>query len=648
VAEASVLPVRGAGGIAARLGRWLWPSLLGLVPVASLGAAQGGYFPSAWGWAALGLLWASGLAIVLRSSTRLSSAERAFVVAWGGLVAWIALSIAWSRDLPQTVLELERAIVYVCGALALVVIAQTRSARCVLGGLLAGISLISAFSLATRLFPGQLQVYDRSAVYRLAQPIGYWNGLAIFTAMGALLALGFAARARLPAVRAVCAGLVVMLLPTFYFTFGRSGWIALAAGLVVAALIDPRRLQLLATLLVVAPASVAGVWLAAHSHGLTRAGAPAARAAHDGHRLAVALVLLAAVNAIAVMLLEFVERRVVVPAAARRAFAVALVVSLAVGLSLTFARYGGPSTLARKGYAAFKAPPPHVVNLNRRLLNFSGNGRYELWRLAWRDGRNHPWFGSGAGTYERYFLRHQPPNVGRVRDAHGLYIETLAELGPVGLILLLACLGIPLVVAVRARMHPVVPAAAGAYAAFLVHAIADWDWELPAVTLAAILCGGAILVAGRRYGKVRLLSVPVRSVALTLIVVVGAFASIGLVGNSALKASDAARRAGRWDRAASDARRARSWMPWSPAPWSALGEAQLGAGLVRNARASFRKAVSMDPGDWELWYDVARASTGHERFAALQHVVALYPRSRLLPAHLVTISTAQPVTPGLG
>jgi hypothetical protein len=571
------------------------------------------------------------LAIVLRSSVRVSDAERVFLVAWGGLAAWIAFSIIWSRDLPQSVLELERAIVYVSGVLAVVVIAKTRSARYVLGGLLAGISLIAAFSLATRLFPGQLQVYDRSAVYRLAQPIGYWNGLAIFTAMGSLLALGFAARARRLAVRAVCAGLVVILLPTFYFTFGRSGWIALAAGIAVAVLIDPRRLQLVTTLLVMAPAPVAGVWLAAHSHGLTRAGAPAALAAHDGHRLAVALALLAVANGIALMLLVSVERRIVVPAVARRAFAVGLVAMLAVVLALTFARYGSPSTLVRKGYAAFKAPTPHVVNLNRRLLSFSGNGRYELWRLAWLDARDHPWLGSGAGSYERYFLRHQPPKVGRVRDAHGLYVETLAELGPVGLILLLASLGIPLVVAVRVRTHPLVPAAAGAYAAFLVHAIADWDWELPAVTLAAILCGGAILVAGRRSGKVRLLAVPARSVALTAVVAAGAFASIGLIGNSALKASDADRRDGRWDHAASEARRARSWMPWSPAPWSALGEAQLGAGLVRSARESFRKAAAMDPQDWELWYDVARASTGEGRTAALRRAVALYPRSRLLP-----------------
>src|SRR5258705_279 len=112
-----------------------------------------------------------------------------------------------------------------------------------------------------RLFPRQLRVYDRSAVYRLAQPLGYWNALAIFTAIGVILALGFAARGRSFATRAISAAILVPLLATFYFTFGRGGWIALGVGLTVMVLIDPRRLQLLATLLVVAPSCVAAISL---------------------------------------------------------------------------------------------------------------------------------------------------------------------------------------------------------------------------------------------------------------------------------------------------------------------------------------------------------------------------------------------------
>jgi hypothetical protein len=76
-------------------------------------------------------------------------------------------------------------------------------------------------------------------------------------------------------------------------------------------------------------------------------------------------------------------------------------------------------------------------------------------------------------------------------------VETLAEVGPVGLSLLLAALAVPLVAAVRARACSLAAAGAGAYAAFLVHAGLDWDWEMPAVTLAGFLCGIGILAADR-------------------------------------------------------------------------------------------------------------------------------------------------------
>jgi hypothetical protein len=41
-------------------------------------------------------------------------------------------------------------------------------------------------------------------------------------------------------------------------------------------------------------------------------------------------------------------------------------------------------------------------------------------------------------------------------------------------------------------------AAAGAYVAFLFHAGVDWDWEMPAVTVAGLACGVA-LMAERKF-----------------------------------------------------------------------------------------------------------------------------------------------------
>ena len=120
------------------------------------------------------------------------------------------------------------------------------------------------------------------------------------------------------------------------------------------------------------------------------------------------------------------------------------------------------------------------------------------WRAALNEYRAHPALGDGAGAFGRYWLQHPSadPGVQGTRDAHSLYIETLAELGPFGLALLLIALGAPLAALPRAR-SPAVPAAAGAYVAYLVHAAVDWDWEMPAVTLAALLCGAAVLAASR-------------------------------------------------------------------------------------------------------------------------------------------------------
>jgi O-antigen ligase len=138
-----------------------------------------------------------------------------------------------------------------------------------------------------------------------------------------------------------------------------------------------------------------------------------------------------------------------------------------------------------------------------RSLGVIGD-RPDQWRVAWRAFANNPWLGTGAGTFRDYWLEERPIRTD-VLDAHSLYLETLGEVGAVGFALLLVALALPAVAAVRARSEPLVPAAAGAYVTFLVHCAIDWNWEIPAVTLAALLCGAALLRAcdGRRSGDRR-------------------------------------------------------------------------------------------------------------------------------------------------
>jgi Flp pilus assembly protein TadD len=102
-------------------------------------------------------------------------------------------------------------------------------------------------------------------------------------------------------------------------------------------------------------------------------------------------------------------------------------------------------------------------------------------------------------------------------------------------------------------------------------------------------------------------------------------AIVGLVGASALTASEEALDKGRWEEAEDEARKAERWWPWSPEPWTRLGAAQLGAGDSAAAAASFRRAVAKDRGDWELWYDLHATTEGAESARALAEVRRLNP-----------------------
>ena len=56
-----------------------------------------------------------------------------------------------------------------------------------------------------------------------------------------------------------------MLVPTMYFTFSRGAWLSLAAALVVLIAMERRRLQMITTILVVAPWSAIAIWSASHT-----------------------------------------------------------------------------------------------------------------------------------------------------------------------------------------------------------------------------------------------------------------------------------------------------------------------------------------------------------------------------------------------
>ena len=221
--------------------------------------------------------------------------------------------------------------------------------------------------------------------------------------------------------------------------------------------------------------------------------------------------------------------------------AVVVAVALLAGLAGVFAHYGSPSKIAHRTYHSFTGPPTGGQNLNSRLFSFSNNGRTVLWHAAWNEFRAHPVAGGGAGSFQRWWLAHRT-NGYYVTDAHNLYAQTLGELGLIGGALLALFLGLPLVAAVRARWHPLAATAFGAYVAYLVHCIVDWDWQVPAVTLLALFAGAALVVAarGESQAAARPLGRTVRIVIGALAALAAVVAFVGLIGNIALARSEQA------------------------------------------------------------------------------------------------------------
>ena len=600
--------------------------------VTAANASQGAYFSQSWGWVALAFLVPTSVLLIVDGASapgRLRAAFAGLMVAFG---VWIALSATWSISSAASIREVERMLVYVALALAVALVLRRGDGPAVLAGIALGVTLVCTYALATRLLPDRLHTFDDAIdSYRLAAPLGYWNSLGLLAVLGVLAALGFVAHARRIQLALAAAAAVPIMSMTLYFTFSRGAWGALTVGLVAAVALDPRRMRLLWTSLLVGVPSAACIAYASTFEALTSENARAAAAERAGHRVAVVMCIAIAASALAAWVARWVSRRVEVSARGRRRFPAALVscaVLIAVG---ALAAAGGPLAAFHGVQNRFNAETTGAeVDLNERLFSVSGNGRSEQLRVAWNAGREHPVIGNGSGTFE-YIWYENRPDLLVVRDAHSLYMETFAELGVVGLGVLVAALLVLVAGAIRARRTRYTAAAFGVFVAWSAAAAVDWLWELVGVTLTALLAGSIGLVTAERGAPARLRGGLARLVLIAACVLLSLFAVWSLVGNQALFAGREALMRKDWVEARDDARRARALLFWSAEPELVLGDAAAGLGDRQGALQEYRDAVATDPRNWVAWLRVAQVARGAERVAAYRRVRQLNPREEGLP-----------------
>ena len=147
------------------------------------------------------------------------------------------------------------------------------------------------------------------------------------------------------------------------------------------------------------------------------------------------------------------------------------------------------------------------TNVVERLLTISDeetmlsmNGRMVAWQGIWQMIANHPFIGSGPGTFTTIFPQFQPPGMAaRFFEAHNDYLQAMADFGLLVIPLLLWCL-FKLVKAVERNFRSpsrqiwaILLGALMGIISLLVHSFTDFNLQIPAnalvlVILVALVC----------------------------------------------------------------------------------------------------------------------------------------------------------------
>lgn len=625
----------GRVGTGGRLVRWVLAVFLG-GSVVLLCLRNGGYDLIARSSLGLAAWWLLALALATGAARadRLSPIAWAAVAALAGLTAWTGISARWATDGGASLLEFDRTSTYLALFLLAALVISRLSLAWIADGLGAGIAVVGVLALVSRLVPGSLgsaslQVLLPSAATRLSYPLGYWNGLAVLVAFAFPLLLRASAEERGRVARGAAVMPLPMLAVVIYLTASRGGFLAAMLGTLVLVAASRRRTALVGTAAAVVAGSTIGIIVVSRSRHLVDGPFTAKAIASDGTR---ALVLLIVISVVTAAIGALVPSELRTPTWLGRVLAGAAVAAVVVAALASH-------PIAR--FEEFQKPPPALAasgDVRAHLLSSNGSGRWQFWHAAVGQFERHPLNGSGAGSFEAWWAKHGSLAT-FIRDAHSLELETLAELGIVGLVLLVSFFAVALLAARRCwslgdeAQRSARAALLGVAVSFLLASAIDWMWEMTVVTAVAMVTLGA-LVAHDTIGaepKPRRLTLRTALVIIALAGIVSE--AVPLLAEVEITRSERAVTAGNWRAAASAAAAARALEPWAATPYLQAALVDERGGDLLDAEAQIRAAIARSSDDWRLRLIAARIYAKRGEIEPARHELLqardLNPRSPL-------------------
>ncbi len=466
-----------------------------MAAVAAFSFLSGGYVIGRSTPIAVALLCAAAVWVwFLRRSTRPPVLFLAALGVFGAFTVWSGLSVLWSFGPDLTWVSFNLTAFYLAVAAVLgFTTARGLQLWTVAYGYLAVATAVGVYAFLGKGLPA---VVTHAHTYsRLDSPVGYWNVLALMMVMGLCVALAVAGdRATGAALRTLAAAAAVPMCFTFFFTFSRGGWIALAVALVLYFAFTTTRLASFITLVtVVAPVALVLWRLRGLETLFAETTDDALRTLQGGVLLRWAVAGAAGRRPAS----SWPSRCCTGPSAGRagrrsspgRPCSWSCGVVVFGGSGRYVQTHGGVSwvkdTAARAGHR--RGQQERGGNAAGRLTTLSTNGRIELWREAARQSRYAREAGTGAGTFPFTHYRFRESG-GVVKHAHSQWFNVLSELGVVGLALFAAAVVLFVAAMVgnpfarrRDPLHPLLVALQAGVMAFFVHMSWDWDWDMAAV-----------------------------------------------------------------------------------------------------------------------------------------------------------------------
>jgi hypothetical protein len=592
---------------------------LGFGLIVYIGLEGGGYDPLVHDRVGIAIWWflLAGVVVGALPRRRLPPLACIALALFAAFVVWTALSLSWTESAERTSADIARIAGYL-GALALAVFgASNASGRRLVAAVAAGIAVVAVVALLSRLHPAWFPTSHETARFlssgreRLSYPLNYWNGLAGLIAIGAPLLLQVATCARSIVVRAVTAAALPAVALAAFFTLSRGGIAAAFIALAVFLAFAPDRLpKLLAALLAGAGGTVLIV-AASHRDALQH-GLLTDAARQQGNELLVLTLVVCLVVGLAQAALSATllgDRRPRWTVVSRHRATVAMAVAASVVLIAAVA-FDAPGRAA-DGWAEFKRGEGPGKG-TERLGSVAGESRYQFWSAAVDENASKPLTGTGSGTFEYWWARNgDVPET--VRDTHSLYLQTLGELGIVGLLILVAFLAAVLVGGARnvlrvGRQRPELAAALAGCTAFCITAITDWMWQIPVIAVAFLLLAAVLVSVDEPTGREGRtgLRLPLRAAIAVAALVAIAAISVPFASTDLVRQSEADARAGDLPAALRAARSAQNVQSDAASP--RLQEALVleSQGDLRAAAAAARAATERESTNWRTWLVLSR------------------------------------------